>query len=319
MMQFLRAVLAALALVVGSAAHGSDLPAEVIINGVEFVRIPAGEFQYTVETPSVHFQSDGGPRYRHVRVWLDDYYLAKYEARARDQERFMNSGAVSPGALARLAQEQAEHVAIDRSADPGCTVRLGKDRRYYRPEPQRDLPATNLSWEIAADFAHWMGFRLPTEAEWEKGARGSEQRIWPWGNDYPDDTQALFTWINGCRPEPVDAHPKGRSPYGLYNMAGNAAEYVRDWYNRDFDANLKDGDRNPPLAENGTPVPYQIAQKIAKGGRWSKGPADLAIASRHLMRPAGATAGNGVRFALDTATVRGHLARGSAHIVKEEP
>lgn len=319
MTRSLRVALVASVLMFANAVHSDDLPAEVIINGVEFVRIPAGEFQYTVETPSMHFESDGGPRYRHVRIWLDDFYMAKYEARARDQVRFMTSGAMSPDTLVRLAQEQAEHVAIDRSTDPGCTVRRGNDGRYYRPEPQRDLPATDLSWEIATEFAQWMGFRLPTEAEWEKAARGSDRRIWPWGNAYPDDTQALFTWTTACRPEPVDAYPKGRSPYGIYNMAGNASEYVGDWYNREFDANLKDGDRNPPLAESGTPVPYQIAQKIAKGGRWSKGPSDLAIASRQLMRPASATAGNGVRFALDTATVRSHLARGSAHIVKDKP
>jgi formylglycine-generating enzyme required for sulfatase activity len=306
-------------LVAGARADTGLLPGEVIVNGVEFVRIPAGEFEYTVETNSAHLQPDGPPLYRQVRVWLDDFYLAKYEARARDQERFMNAGAVSLEALARLAQEQAEQVDVDRSADPGCTVRRRADGHYYRPEADHDLPATNLSWEIAVEFAQWMGFRLPTEAEWEKAARGPDRRIWPWGNDYPDDTYALFTWTKSCHPVPVNAYPKGRSPYGLHNMAGNVAEHVSDWYSTDFDAGLKDGVHNPMAALQGTPVPYQIPQKISKGGRWSQGPAQQAIAARRLLRPAGAAAGEGVRFALDVAFVRQHLAQGTAHIVNDSP
>lgn len=313
------ALFASLFMLGTGAQADSALPAEIIVNDVEFLHIAAGEFQYTVETNSAHLQPDGPPIYRHVRVWLDDFYMAKYEARARDQERFMNSGAVSQDALARLTQEQSEHVDIDRSADPGCTVRRNADGRYYRPDAGRDLPATELSWELAVEFAQWMGFRLPTEAEWEKAARGPDRRIWPWGNDYPDDTYAFFTWAKSCHPVPVNAYPKGRSPYGLYNMAGNVSEHVSDWYSTDFDASLRDGDRNPALAASGTPVPYQTPQKISKGGRWTQGPAQMAIAARQLLRPANATAGEGVRFTLDVASVRRHLAQGKARIVKDSP
>lgn len=285
----------------------ATLPDQVSINGVEFVRIPAGEFVYTVETNSRHLMPHGPALFRDVRIWLDEFYIAKYEARARDLERFLNSAAVPADMLARMRERQAEHTYRTDADGHGCTVKQGADGRFHRVQPDRDLPATDLSWELAAAFAAWMKFRLPTEAEWQKAARGNDRRIWPWGNDYPDDTHALFGGSRGCDPAPVTAYPRGQSPYGIHNMSGNVAEYVADWYNIHFDAGLKDGDRNPALAMSSTPLPYEPPQKIAKGGRWSNDPKNLAIAMRQLVGVATATWREGVRFALDAIAVRRHL------------
>jgi iron(II)-dependent oxidoreductase len=249
-------------------------------------------------------------RFRNVQLWLDDYYIARYEARARDQERFMNAGALPQGVLDRMAAERS---------DTGCTVRRAADGRYYRPKPKSDLPATNLSWEMAELFAHWMGFRLPTEAEWQKAARGGERRIWPWGDRYPDDTYAHFVLTKKCNPVPVDSLPKGRSYYGLYNMSGNVSEHVGDWYNEDVDANLKDGERNPQTALQGTAIPYDIPQRIAKGGGWRNPPRRMAIAARQLVRPAKAKTQFGVRFALDVDVVTKLLQQGKAFPVEKQP
>lgn len=294
-------------------------PRAVMVNGVEFLLVPAGEFLFGSEADPGHLPNPNQSPFRHVRLWLDDFYIAKYEARASDQVRFMNSGALDPATLSRLAAAQAEQVDFGDSGDPGCTVRRNSAGEYYLTRPAQDLPATSLSWEMAEQFALWLGFRLPTEAEWEKAARGpSGSRLWPWGDDYPDDTYAHFVAGRTCRPVPVDAYPKGRSPYGAYNMVGNAAEYVSDWYNHQADLALRQGDRNPRPPATGTPAPYQTPNKIVKGGGWSKSPAYMTISSRRGLSPASASPSEGVRFALDAARVRELLADGLAHVIEEQ-
>lgn len=296
----------------------SSLPHGVRINGNEFFRIPAGEFTFTSEADPGHLADPNHTPFRHVRIWLDDYYIAKYEALASDQLRFMQSGSVSPEALERLAAAQSEQAGFAGHGDPGCTVRRRADGTYYLAWPDSNMPATELSWELAEQFAHWLGFRLPSEAEWEKAARGGQgQRLWPWGDDYPDDTVAHFTWSRNCHPLPVDSLAKGRSPYGAYNMAGNVAEHVSDWYNHQADQALRPGQKNPPLAATGTPAPYRAPDKIAKGGKWSQSPAHLTISSRRRLDPHTATPGEGVRFAIDAARVRELLAQGQATAIEE--
>ena len=301
----------------------ATLPDAVTVNGVEFVRVPAGEFFYTVETDAWHLMPNGPPLFRHVRVWLDEFYMAKYEARARDYLRFLQAGAAPAEMLTRLYANESQrvgrwiggdyiHLPPGSGETVGCTVRHGPDGTFTLVFPEQDMPATDLTWELADVFAQWMGFRLPTEAEWQKAARGTDRRVWPWGDDYPDDTFIHFESSRRCHPAPVDAYPRGQSPYGVFNMAGNVSEFVADWYNVVFDAGLKDGDRNPSLAMTGTPprttaVREKPPLKIVKGGAYSQDPQNLAISMRQKSEIAASSRREGVRFALDAATVRRYL------------
>lgn len=104
------------------------------------------------------------------------------------------------------------------------------------PEPEcdwncerTDYPASCLTFAAANSYCEWAGKRLPTEAEWEKAARGEDGAKYPWGNDEPDCELAN---MGGCgeAAAPVGSVPDGASPYGVLDMAGNMVEYVSDWY-----------------------------------------------------------------------------------------
>ncbi len=133
------------------------------------------------------------------------------------------------------------------------------------PHNAPDLPAVVLAWEDAAAYAAWAGRRLPTEAEWEKAARGTDGRIWPWGNDW-DPTKLSGNDGTGlvdgyAQTAPVGRFPQGASPYGALDMAGNLWEWVSDWYAPDF--YLTGPAINPQGPETGD-------GHVLRGGGWAE-------------------------------------------------
>ena len=135
-------------------------------------------------------------------------------------------------------------------------------------------PALYMTWTEARDFCQARGKRLPTEAEWEKAARGSEGNLFPWGNAAPTDGLAMFGQYHVHEiplVAAVDQGDEGRSPYGLHHMAGNAAEWVQDWFGIDYYVVMPE--RNPPGPTSGR-------YKVVRGGSWKSKPAMLRAATR---------------------------------------
>jgi formylglycine-generating enzyme required for sulfatase activity len=109
--------------------------------------------------------------------------------------------------------------------DDGCTP---PHNNHWRNPTFANYPVTHVDWDQANSYANWVGGDLPTEAQWEKAARGTDGRTFPWGNESANAQRLNFNSPQG--PVAVGSYPAGASPYGALDMAGNVEEWVADWY-----------------------------------------------------------------------------------------
>jgi iron(II)-dependent oxidoreductase len=206
-------------------------------------------------------------------VWLDGYHIDRDEVSLGEYLAFLKHRRQHPP---EELQNLIWHV---------ITVHSVSDQTLAR------WPALYVTWHEARDFCAAAGKRLPTEAEWEKAARGPDGNLFPWGETAPTNRLAMFGQHHVHEIPilaPVDSHDEGKSPYGVRHLAGNVAEWVQDWFGFDYYAYMPD--RNPQGPPSGR-------YKSVRGGSWKSRPIMLRAATRGGAAPDQRSATVGFRCA----------------------
>ena len=186
-------------------------------------------------------------------VYVDDYWIGKTEVTNAQYARCVEAG--------------------------GCPA---PNNNRWNDGALVDHPVTNVSWDNAVAYSRWLTeqsgitVRLPSEAEWEKAARGSDGRRYPWGDAQPSATLLNFSESKIGTTTAVGNYPDGASPYGALDMAGNVWEWVADWYDGGYYADAPA--RNPTGSESGQP-------RVLRGGSWFNAAPSVRPANRDRHGP----------------------------------
>jgi serine/threonine-protein kinase len=207
-------------------------------DGHEMVLVPGGAFLYGADRRTVH---------------VDGFYIDRTPVTNEQFERFVRvTGYVPP--------------------EPNAGRFLHHLPGRHVPPALAKCPVVYVSWADARAYAHWVGKRLPSEAEWEKAARGTDARRYPWGRSEPTPQRASFGKVHAA-PQPVGSFPEGASPYGVLDMAGNVWEWCDDY---DDPAFYADGPTHNPRNRKAPDKPLVVM----RGGSYMFGPRSLRTTAR---------------------------------------
>jgi formylglycine-generating enzyme required for sulfatase activity len=198
-------------------------------------------------------------------VYLDAYWIDQTEVTNAQYDKCVTAGACSP--------------------PPECEW----GESTFGDATKTDHPVVCVGWQGALDYCEWAGGQLPTEAQWEKAARGPDGRRYPWGNEFDgtllnycdaqcEHSQSDETYDDGFSvTAPMGSYPAGATPYGVLDMAGNLWEWVADWFSEDYYA--KSPAENPPGPDGGV-------HRVVRGGSWFTDRMGARVANRFETKPA---------------------------------
>jgi serine/threonine-protein kinase len=259
-----------------------SLPERIVDSyGIDMALVPAGEFSMGSNMDRVmaicpglyrgsacdllKFKNEAGEH----TVYLDSFYIDQYEVTNAQYAECVRQG------------------SCRRPEDASSNTRS----LYYGDPTFDNYPVIYITWSDARTYCQWRGARLPTEAEWEKAARGTDGRFYPWGNDF-DGTQAnscdrncneprsIETFDDGyADTSPVGWYANGQSVYGVFDLAGNVWEWTADWLDPNYYASLTSTVRNPLGPASGE-------ERVLRGGSWLSDAFNLRSALRYSYRPA---------------------------------
>ena len=220
--------------------------------------VPASEFTMG--------SGGGGPDEEPIHlVYLDGFWISKTE--------------VTNKMYSYCVAESGCQEPTDRSSS--------KHPSYYGNAEYDNYPVIYVDWNMAKAYCEWANLRLPTEAEWEKAARGTDALTYPWGNDLPNNGLLNYDGAVGDTSE-VGKYPDGASPYGALDMAGNVWEWVADWYGETYYASLTPS--NPLGPDSGE-------NRVARGGSWVDHNYGVRTTRRNGIVPTGSGSNIGFRCA----------------------
>ena len=240
------------------------------------ILIPAGNF--IMGTNSEQANADQKPAHK---VYLDAFYIDKHEVTNAQFEAFITDGGYQN-------QEHWTENGWNFIQKNHITTPLQHGENTVSTKPNH--PMIGVSWYEAKAYATWAGKRLPTESEWEKAAKGTKKRVYPWGDEMDFSKLSYFPHVTKVRA--VGSFPEGASPYGVLDMAGSVWEWCSDWYGESY---------YPQSARENPKGPDSGEYRVLRGGGWDSIRLQLQCTYRYYDKADRRTYNIGFRCVQDTS------------------